>query len=60
MGYGLGRDVSGVGRLDSGEHSCNLQAFPLVLLSCLQKVRYGNCEQGYEGKLIQNKLSVSG
>ena len=50
MGDGVGRDVSGVGRLGSEARSWDLRAFSLVMLSCPQKVRNGNCEGGCEGK----------
>ena len=49
---GVGSNVSGVGRLESGSRSWALHAYPLVLLSCLQKFRNGDCDQGCKEKLI--------
>ena len=53
MGGDGGRDVTGVGQSGIRSHSQDLFAFHLIILSCLRKVIVGNCEQGYEGKLIQ-------
>ena len=60
VGGGGGGDVLGVGMLGSRECSQDQRAFPLVMLSCLRKVRYGNFERGCKGRLIPKKSSLSG
>ena len=54
------RDVSGVGRLGSGERSWDLRAFTLIMLTCPRKVINGNCEKGCIGESLPKKSSLSG
>ena len=55
----MGSNVSGVGRLGSGECSWDLRAFPLVFLTAKNENRSINCELGCKGKSIPKKLSLS-